>query len=59
MKILNLIIFTLVAIIIVSCDIFEPSAYADDFFPLRVGDRFVYRYSLRESFSNTLHGGNT
>jgi len=56
MKILHLIIFTLVAIIVVSCyNVNEPCVYAKDFFPLRVGDRFVYRYSLEESFSNTLH----
>ena len=43
MKILYLLTFTLVAIIVASCGVIEPTA--DDFFPLRVGDKFSYRLS--------------
>jgi hypothetical protein len=56
MKILYLIIFILVAITVISCyNVNEPCVYAEDFFPLKVGDKFVYEYSLEESFSNYLN----
>jgi hypothetical protein len=53
---LYLIIFTLISIIVVSCyNVNEPCVYAEDFFPLRVGDKFVYEYSFEESFSGFAH----
>jgi hypothetical protein len=50
MKTLYLLTFTLVAIIIGSCYSIESDCAADDFFPLRVGDKFLYRLSPESEF---------
>jgi hypothetical protein len=54
MKTLYLLTLTLVAIIVASCGDVNAPIIADDFFPLRVGDKFLYRLSPEsDNYENT------
>ena len=54
-KYILIVIVTLLAVFAVSCyNVSEPCVEADDFFPLRIGDKFLYKLSPK-SHSNYLY----